>query len=414
MKAAGSTRPAFARALLECLERWASDRDWKGTDQYEGLNATRLVKPLMRSSSGRRAVIQAVKRSPVNPRPLLGIAPQHNAAALAWFASAYARNATLPQEEARLKLQSVLRLLEGLRCKTYALPCWGYHFDFESRVFFYPRTEPNTIATAYAGAALLDAYAATGDEALLEKALGVGKFFLEHVPQTEDPPGAFFGYLVDDRSPIHNSNLHVCALLARLHGVAGDERMLEAAERGLSWSVARQREDGYWPYGERSNLGWIDNFHTGYVLDSLGECADAGLAGAEVALERGLRFYREALFLADGTPKYYSDSVYPLDMQCVAQAIQTLSLASKRKPSCLEQAWDVLDWACTRMRWANGMFAFQRRRFWTNRASHMRGVVAPMVLALTHQVAAAEELTSWSSSSGPATATGQSPEAAEA
>jgi hypothetical protein len=394
------TRLSFAEALLRYLEQWSSERGWKGTDQYEGLNATRFVGPLMRSSTWRRAVIQAVKRSPVNLRPLLGIPPEHNAAALAWFVSAYARNEVLPAGEAEDKLEEVLDLLEVLQCPGYSLPCWGYPFDFESRVFFYPRTEPNTIATAYAGMALLDAYASSGDQRWLEKAHEVGCFFVEKVPQTDDPPGAFFGYLAGDRSPIHNSNLHVCALLARLSRSTGDEGLLSAAERGVSWSVERQRPDGSWPYGERENLSWVDNFHTGYVLDALGECAEAGIEGADAAMEQGLDFYRENLFLADGTPKYYRDSTYPIDMQCVAQAIQTLALASKRDPSCLEQAWGVLDWACGTMRSANGTFAFQRRRFWTNRAIHMRGVVAPMVLALTHLVAAARDRPPDASGSG--------------
>jgi polysaccharide biosynthesis protein VpsJ len=169
-----------------------------------------------------------------------------------------------------------------------------------------------------------------------------------------------------------------------MHAVSGDAELLDAATRGVEWTVRRQRPDGSWPYGERPNLSWIDGFHTGYVLDSLIQCAAAGIERAGEAFERGLDFYREALFLADGTPKYSAGSVYPIDMQCVAQGIQTLALASEYDPTCLQQAWEVLDWACAHMRLENGFFAFQRRRLWINRATHMRGVVAPMVLALTH------------------------------
>ena len=73
----------------------------------------------------------------------------------------------------------------------YEEPCWGYHFDFQSRVFFYRSGEPNTIATAFAGHALLDAH--RGDSMtrrLLDRAHGVGRFFMRHVPLTEDGEGA--------------------------------------------------------------------------------------------------------------------------------------------------------------------------------------------------------------------------------
>src|SRR5204862_543544 len=140
------------------------------------------------------------------------------------------------------------------------------------RVFFYPRGAPNSIATSFAGLALVDAFERTRDEALLDRAAGAARFFLAHVPQTPSGRGAFFGYLVGDRTPIHNANLLVCALLARVHAHAGDERLRRAAEAGVAYSVGLQRDDGSWPYAERPGLQWVDGYHTGYVLDSLIAC----------------------------------------------------------------------------------------------------------------------------------------------
>jgi hypothetical protein len=380
--ASAAQRAALTEALRR-LEEWGRKRDWTGSDPYDGLNATRLVGPLKRSPLGRRILTQLVKRSPVDLRPLFGIPAGLSAAAVAQLASGYAIGA-VPGGGGRARLIAALDALESLRCPQFEEPCWGYHFDVQTRVFFYPAGAPNTIATAFAGMALVDGYEATRDGRLLELATGAGDFFLRHVPQTEDRDGAFFGYLAGDRTPIHNANALVCALLGRLAFHNARDDMRAAAEAGMRWTVARQRPDGSWPYGESPNLGWVDSFHTGYVLDALSHGADAGLdVACEVALTRGLAYYRRALFLADGTPKYQPDALYPIDAQCVAQAIKTMALAGARDPAHGAFAWTVFDFAQRHMRRLDGSYLFQRRRWWANAAPHVRWMAAPMLEALT-------------------------------
>ena len=46
----------------------------------------------------------------------------------------------------------------------------------------------------------------------------------------------------------------------------------------------------------------------------------------------GLRYYADALITPDGTPRYRPDSRYPIDGQCVAQALKTLSLGAASEP----------------------------------------------------------------------------------
>lgn len=371
---------------LRDLERTGHERQWSGTDQYDALNATRVPQFALRSALGRRLVIQAVKRCPFDLRPLLGVPPGVNAVSVAWAASTYALNGFLPEAEAGRRLARAVETLDRLRLDAHGGACWGYHFDFQSRVFFYPRSTPNSIATVFAGMALLDAYERLGDAELLDLGHQVGRFFLLEVPQTHDPPGAFFGYLPEDRSPIHNSSLLVTAFLARLHVLTEDDEMGAAAESGLRWSIARQRPDGSWPYGESSNLRWIDNFHTGYVLEALHTCLQAGLDEASEPLRKGLTFYEGRMFLPDGTPKYFVNKTYPIDMWSIAQAIQTFSIASPLD-RCLEKALHVFAFALREMRDENGSFIFQRTRLWANRACHVRGVMAPTMLALAHLLA---------------------------
>lgn len=389
----GTARLIRARSVASRLDDWATAHAWEGSDPYEGLNATRLIGPLRDSTFGRQVLTQVVKRSPVDLRPMFGIASEPNAASVAWLVSAYARGGFLPPAAAADKLTQTLALLESLRSPGYAEPCWGYHFEYQSRVLYMARYSPNTIASAYAGLALLDAHERTGNERLLELAEGTGRFFISHIPQTQTDRGAYFGYAPGNRVPVHNANMHVAGFLARLSGlVEHGEDFAAPARAALAYALPRQRADGSWPYGERKDLQWVDGFHTGYVLDSLRQCIDAGVQpeAAEAAWWRGLEFYRGKLLLADGTPRYSLASTYPLDAQSVAQAIQTFSIAAAHDPSFAANAWKVFDFAMARMRRRDGLFYFQRRRLWKNRATHMRWVVTPMLLALAHLLAVEE------------------------
>jgi hypothetical protein len=370
-------------AALDALESWGSERDWRGSDPYEGLNAWRPAYAMRRPIT-RRLLMQAVKRSPIDLRAALGIPPRHNAVALAQVVSSYSRAKLMPPDQSEASMRRALDQLIAIRSADYATPCWGYHFDVETRAFFYPKTMPNTIATAFAGHALLDAHTRTGDQQALELAQGVGQFFLDHVGQTPGRGGSFFGYFVGDRSPIHNANMLACGFLARLSQAVSRPDLQGPIRDGVGFALAHQRPDGSWPYAEAPNLGWIDGFHTGYILDSLFYCASAiDEAIWWTSFEHGLRFYRERLFLPEGTAKYYAEKTYPLDIQSNAQGIRTLALAATRDPSCLEQATRVLDYTLDHMRRSDGAFLFQRRRFWANRTPHIRWAQAPMFEAMT-------------------------------
>lgn len=379
-----------AVGAARALERWGDERNWRGPDPYDGLNAApMLTRRLRRSRIGLRLLTQVVKRSPLDLRPVLRVPPGLSPATLGLLTSAYARNGFVAEAEARDKLRRSVAQLETLRCPTFPEPCWGYHFDVQTRVFFYPQTMPNTIATAFAAMGLLDAYELSGEQNALEAAVGAAEFFARHVPQTSTRTGAYFGYLPGDRTPIHNASMLVCALFARLARLLGRDDLGLRASAGMEYTVSHQRTDGSWPYGEGTGLGWVDGFHTGYVLDSLLTCVESGIGGSQAmdAWRRGLSFYASALLDPDGTPRYKPDSRYPVDGLCAAQAIQTLARATRLEPGLRTRCWRVFSYARDRLARSDGAFAFQRERFWLNRTAHPRWVQAPMLAALTHLIA---------------------------
>ena len=79
---------------------------------------------------------------------------------------------------------------------------------------------------------------------MLELAASASEFLVRHMPQTATERGAYFGYLPGDATPIHNANMLVCALLARLAHALGNETFAAAAASGLQYTLGHQRHDG--------------------------------------------------------------------------------------------------------------------------------------------------------------------------
>ena len=99
----------------------------------------------------------------------------------------------------------------------------------------------------------------------------------------------------------------------------------------------------------------MDNFHTGYNLDSL-KCyvESSGDDTWRPNLMKGLEFLKDNFFEPGGRPKYYHTRTYPVDSQCAAQAIETLAEFSDLDPASLELAVKVARWTIANMQDTDG------------------------------------------------------------
>jgi hypothetical protein len=347
------------------IRAWGEARDWQGYDPYDGLNSPAAPWLSLGTRTGRRVLTQAVKLSPVNLRPALGIRPSWNAKALALVASAYARTwAATGDDLARRHAVRWLEWLEDHPADAGTGLAWGYHFDVQTRFFRYPRGTPNTIATSFAAHAFLDARHLLADERWSSAAARAATYLEDHM-RTE----GYFRYLPGEDALVHNANLLACAVLVR----AGRP---ESARQALETSLRHQRADGSWPYAEGASGSWVDNFHTAYVLESLAACAPV-FPQAHSALERGLAFWERELFLDDGTPKYDLTHVHPIDAHCYASAIDAW-VAAGRPESARRTARRLIE----RMLDPSGYVWFQQRRLWTSRVPFVRWTTAPTFRAL--------------------------------
>ena len=320
------------RRVWQQLHDFCEAREWRGYDPYDGLNSP--IAGLLPGKSARQAWTQLHRRSPVNLRRLCGIEPTWNAKALALFA--------MGDRDARL--------LESLRQMRNPDGGWDYPFGWQSRAFFAPRGTSNLICTAFAAKALKCDVTAFVEKHLLRERGGE----------------CWITYIAASDTQVHNINMIGAALLGR--------------RDCMEFSVKRQQPDGSWWYGEAANQRWIDNFHTGYNLVALKE-----IGGFDDAASRGFAYWDKTFWLPDGTPRYYHDRTYPIDMHCCAQGILTyLAFGDAAKAN-----W-VAQWALKNMWDERGFFWYQRGRLLTNRICYMRWSQAWMYYALKRLIEANE------------------------
>ncbi|MBK9303561.1 MAG: hypothetical protein IPM94_06665 [bacterium] len=386
----------------------AAAAGFRGSDPYDGLNS-RLLAPLLgRSRLLRLAVIQGVKRSPVDVRPLLRIPAGLNAKGLAlmlhgaavwpdagdgdgrraWLADALLATASLPDGRPAFGDRSVApglaaRVRDG-RVEMPARLGWGYDFPWQSRAFLQPAHFPTVVATSF----VVDALAAVGDDAVLEP---VARFVETDLRRHEDADGLCFSYSPGDDTRVYNASLFGARILAQAAALGGPDAPArrEAARRAVDWVVSRQRDDGSWVYGEAAHWGWIDNLHTGFNLETIDRLATLlGDDRWEGALRRGLDFYRRALFLDDGTPRYYTTSLYPLDPHSFAQGALTFLSLRRLQPDAVAFADRILSRGIEEL-WdeRRGGFRFQKHRRHTQTAVHLRWSQAWMFRALCARLA---------------------------
>jgi hypothetical protein len=365
---------------VDAIRHWGEAREWRGYDPYDGLNSPLTPYLTLGTAFGRRLLTQAVKRSPLNLRPLLRIPPAHNDKALGLVASGYARLAVARADHTAA--DAARRWLDQIVADAVVDGSgrgWGYHFDVQTRFFGYPKGTPNTIATSFVAHALLDGLELLGDTRFGDAAREAAGFLCGHMLDS-DGHTPFFRYVPQEGALVHNANLLACSVVVRA-SVLRDEPLDKRVAAAVARSVEAQREDGSWPYSAGPAGDWVDNFHTGYVLESLGHCA-ALVDGLSPALERGFDYWERELFLSGGEPRPAPGRRFPVEAHDYAQSIETWLSAMGWRDGALKRAERTADLMVARMLNPRGYMNFQRGRFVTNRVPFVRWTTAPAFRAL--------------------------------
>jgi rhamnogalacturonyl hydrolase YesR len=369
------------------LKNYFTSESFKGYDPYDGLNSTlfKAIPFISKNRLARLAWIQLFKRSPLNLRVIAGVKKDYNPKALGLFLSGYCNLYKQVQEQEYLdKINFFLRQLSSLVNKLYSGACWGYNFDWQAKAFFQPKNTPTVVATSFIACALLDAYEITGEDQLLKMARSACDFILKDLNRTYDVKGNFaFSYSPLDKTVVFNASLLGSRLLARVYSFTHEKELLDPAKRSVVFCCDYQKNNGSWSYGTLDFHQWIDNFHTGYNLECIADYMKfSGDHSFETHLTKGFEYYIKTFFTDEGIPKYYSNSVYPIDIHSPAQMIITLSKLGKfhNYRTLVDR---VVFWTIDNMQSEKGYFYYQKNKYFTSKIPYLRWSQAWMFYALS-------------------------------
>jgi rhamnogalacturonyl hydrolase YesR len=189
---------------------------------------------------------------------------------------------------------------------------------------------------------------------------------------------------LEGNNTVYNASLLGSKLLSYCYHYTKVEELKVAARESILACVNTQLPDGSWYYGELPVQNWIDSFHTGYNLDAIQTYQDlTGDNSFQFHIEKGFDFYIQSFFLDDGTPKYYHDRIYPIDIHCPAQLFVTLRRLNLNE-AYRETAEMVMRWTIDHMQDKKGYFYYQLKKGFSSRISYMRWSNAFMFYSMSN------------------------------
>ena len=381
------------------LRAYCEKEEFKGWDPYDGLNSKvfQAIPFLKKFAICRLVMIQGFKRLPFNLRKIALVPKEYNAKGIGLFLSGYCNiyhalekypvleDSLGSKESIRQKIVEIAKLLVSLRSKGYSGACWGYNFDWQARrLFLFPKFTPTVVATNFCATALMEAYEITKDKRLLEIALSAADFVIKDLHRAKYKDGFLFSYSpLKGNDTVFNASLLGARLLSFCYHYTKNDDYKELAESSIKACCAGQREDGAWIYGMLPVQNWVDSFHTGYNLDALIAYQElTGDTKYNQFIEKGFKYYIENFFENDGTPKYYNNRMYPIDIHCPGQLFVSLNRLHKFETN-QGIARKVFNWVHNNMQDKKGFFYYQLKPGISSKISYMRWSNAFMFHALS-------------------------------
>lgn len=202
-----------------------------------------------------------------------------------------------------------LEVLEETRCPGYQHAGWGYPFDWVTRNGVMKARTPLITSTPYIYEAFEAVHRLDGDRRWLRMMASAAEHGFSEIPDLElAGDEASCAYNPHDTAyRVVNASAYRAFMLFAAATQFGREDYAAAARRNLNFVLRAQQPDGSWKYAMDGVRDFVDHFHTCFVMKSLAKIeALTGDAGCRQAIERGVGYYVEHLFDANGLPRPFA------------------------------------------------------------------------------------------------------------
>jgi hypothetical protein len=283
----------------------------------------------------------------------------------AHYAMAFAFLAESRQQERWLdRARHFLSVLIDTRCPNMNEYAWGYPFDWVTVDGTLKQGTALITSTPYVYEAFSQVYTLDRDPRWLEIMESIARHAYSAYRQLSISPGVeSTGYTPapDDTCLVVNASAYRAFLLAKAGAELSEPKYLEAAERNIRFVAGAQNEDGSWPYAADGRRGFVDHFHTCFVMKSLTKAMQyVASAEAEHAIERGVRYYQSRLFDESGLPRPFARPprmiTYRRELYDYAECINLALLLRDRFPKLGAILTRVVQDVTTRWQRPDGSF----------------------------------------------------------
>ncbi|MFW5803751.1 MAG: hypothetical protein ACOCWG_00805 [bacterium] len=372
---------------MKNLKSYIENENYKGYDPYDTLNSWIPFHWL--GKWGPILATQFQKRNPINIRPILGIRKDANPKTFGLFLLAYSLLYKKTKNRDYLdKADYFFKWLKNNYSKGYCGYCWGYNFPWANPKEYKKKYTPSSVVTGFVCKGLSEYINITDNEEAKKVLISASEFILNDIAVKKDNNGVCFSYTPQTQDLCFNASLLAAEVLARAYVYEFNKIKKEKTIQAVNWVIAHQKEDGRWNYSKDIETGkereQID-FHQGYVLESI--FAIKNLLNIqnekwELALKKGLKFYREKQFFDNGISYWRYPKQWPVEIHNQSQGIITFCNLAEYSHDYIEFAKTIAEWTINNMQVKDGHFYYQKFKYHTHRISYMRWSNAWMFLAL--------------------------------
>jgi len=263
-----------------------------------------------------------------------------------------------------------LKVLKETRCPHFNSFCWGYPFDWVTRGGTIKAQTPLITTTPYVFEAFQSVYEIDKNDDWLEVMRSIANHAVNDIKDFEiDSQASSCGYHpYDNQGGVINASAYRSFLMAASTVQFSDDKYWQVGERNLNFVLKSQQPDGSWFYAVDGVRGFVDHFHTCFVLKALAKIDKLiGHSACAHAIERGVEYYVNNLFDDKGLPKPFAKAprltVYRNELYDYAECINLCTLLKGHFSDLDEILSGVLRDLLARWQKRDGSFR-SRKLFW--------------------------------------------------